>query len=106
MTEEPGVLGNLPRARPGRRSAKRASARPNAQASAAPKRATAARSTTKRPQKPRGPAARKPAAVRPTPAAPARPASDPLTEAVRVAAKVAGVGVKAASGVLRRLPRI
>jgi hypothetical protein len=79
MEEDSGVLGNLPRTRPGTRSQKRD----------APTRAT-----------------------RPRPAPPPRPPaqpSDPVGEAVRGAANLAGAGLKLANGVtrevLRRLPR-
>jgi hypothetical protein len=108
--DEPGVLGNLPRSRPGQRSAKRASG------SAAKRKATAPKSqrTTR--------TARKPAASRRTaagtrsaptprsrPQAPPRAASrpqggDPLGQAVQLAGKVASVGLRTAAGIVRRLP--
>ena len=116
--EEPGLLGNLPRSRPGTRSDKRtAGSKPAARRSqaakpgvkrsasakaAAPKRAGAAQRTgsvqSSRPAK-TGPAT-------PDPAAPGRESgSGPL----RSAAKVAGTGLRVAEGVtrevLRRLPR-
>jgi hypothetical protein len=81
--EEGGVLGNLPHTRPGRRSEKRAAARPAA-------------------------AARKAAA---TPPKPARESGTggPLEDLVHGAGKVAGAGVRVAGGlareILRRLPR-
>ena len=125
MSDEKGVLGNLPRSRPGRRSDKRAttSSRPAKAAeraakasegdlpkapaagrsSAAPKAAGSARRTTSPKVKP---------APRNGPPPPERAVpthSDPLADAVRVASKVAGagarVGVGLAQEVLRRLPR-
>jgi hypothetical protein len=100
-TDEPGVLGNLPRSRPGQRSDKRASAAPKPRP-AAKRAATTARKRT---------ATRKPAAATskrreqpaPEPVAPSPPA-DPITAAFRVAGKVAEVGLKTAGGILRRLP--
>jgi hypothetical protein len=83
MTDDDGVLGNLPRSRPGRRSAKRA----QAGAARAPK--------------------RRPAASAPRPA-PER-TSDPVGGALRTATGVAAAGARVANGVarevLRRLPR-
>ena len=85
MEEDSGVLGNLPRSRPGTRSAKR-----DAPAAAA--------SRSKRAQ------------ARPAPRPP-EPSSgaDPVGEAVRTVVKVAGAGLKLADGVTRgvlgRLPK-
>lgn len=88
------VLGNLPRSRPGTRSARRA-AKPRSTAKAAGSGATA-RS---------GAAARKTASAPP----PASHGADPVRTAVDLAVKVVetGVGVasKVAGGILRRLPR-
>jgi hypothetical protein len=100
MADDDGVLGNLPRSRPGRRSEKRE--RDGAAAGRAP-------GGSKRTASPRasGRSARA-AGAKDEAAAPARGA-DPLGGAVRAAAGVAGVGVRVASGlareVLRRLPR-
>ena len=77
--EEPGLLGNLPRSRPGRRSQKRP---------AAPAAATPPRTEVKRADGDDG---------------------DPVGDVLRVAARTAEAGLRAASDVtrevLRRLPR-
>jgi hypothetical protein len=82
MTDDGGVLGNLPNSRPGRRSEKR-SATPGA----APKR--------------RPPAAAKPA--------PAEQQADPISDVLRAAGGLASAGARVANGVarevVRRLPR-
>jgi hypothetical protein len=113
--EEPGLLGNLPRSRPGTRSDKRDG---STGSKPTPKRSQAAKPGVKstRAAKPRKPAptkpvARKPAATKPKQAppepAPASPSagSNPLESAV----KVAGAGLRVAEGVtrevLKRLPR-
>jgi hypothetical protein len=89
MADEEGVLGNLPRSRPGQRSAKRAN-KPADTARAgrtAPKRA-------------------KPAAKRPPPPSQSR---SPVSGVLRTVTSLAGGGARlahgAARGVLRRLPR-
>jgi hypothetical protein len=95
-----GILGNLPRSRPGVRSDKRDRA------------GTAAK---KVPAKPRAAAKPKPVAAAktkqpaaPRPAAPSR-SSDPIEHAVHLVGEVAETGIRAvakvAGGVLRRLPR-
>lgn len=97
MDDDSGVLGNLPRSRPGTRSQKR-----NAPAAPPPAaRASTARASTQGRPRPK---------ARPKPApAPEPSSSDPVSEAVRTAAKVAGGGLKLANGltreVLRRLPK-
>lgn len=93
---EDGILGNLPRERPGRRSGKRADA-----TTARPAAGQRAESAAKgRAAKPRAASAAK--------LAPEVPA-DPVREAARIAGQVAGVGVRTASriagGVLNRLSR-
>ena len=119
-SDDPGVLGNLPRSRPGTRSSKRASGsgaakrQPAAGATskrastAARKSATAAKGSGARAAKPRKPAAAsRPARERTTAPPPRRPAAqsaDPVTQAVRLAGKVAETGVKTAVGILKRLP--
>jgi hypothetical protein len=81
MTDDGGVLGNLPRSRPGRRSDKRPDepAPPREQPSAGA----------------HGPADRAPA--------------DPMADAIRTATGMAAAGARVANGlareVLRRLPR-
>ncbi len=125
--EEPGLLGNLPRSRPGTRSDKRAD---GSGSKPAPKRSQAAKpgvkdtaaKAKKAPAKPRkasaaskkAPAAKRAAATerpaardRPTPVASKSvpPSPSPLESAV----KVAGAGLRVAEGVtrgvLKRLPR-
>lgn len=82
--EEPGLLGNLPRSRPGQRSAKRAATAksPAKEASTAKESAAAARDGAD---------------------------GDPVGDALRAAARTAEVGLRAANDVtreiLRRLPR-
>jgi hypothetical protein len=115
--EEPGLLGNLPRSRPGTRSDKRqgpsgSKPKPKRSQAAKPgvKSTRAAKPRKPAPTKPK-PAARKPAptAATPPPAepspTPAPSASNPLESAV----KVAGAGLRVAEGVtrevLKRLPR-
>ena len=116
-SDEPGVLGNLPRSRPGHRSEKRGG---GVRAAAAAGTAEAAKVAERKPAasprpKPsrRKPAARKPVArkpagqpqhERPQVAAQAETSSDPLTGAVRLAGKVAEAGLKTAGSILRRLP--
>lgn len=124
--EDPGVLGNLPRSRPGRRSDKRGGAGgknastakpvPRAKSStaagtrkkaSAPKAAGTARAKTARPagratQAPRSAAPRE---RTPPPAQQQPGGSDPVGEAIRVAGKIAEAGLKTAGGLLKRLPR-
>jgi hypothetical protein len=100
--DENGVLGNLPRSRPGTRSQKRSSAagRPSEAASRAAEDAEE-----------RGAAAASPGGGgASTSAGRDRGSGGPLDDAVRAATKVAGTGLRVASGVtrevLRRLPRV
>jgi hypothetical protein len=120
-SDQPGVLGNLPRSRPGQRSQKRSGAQRAAQATRSKpaarsgpavkrKAATARKKAAARTRKPAAAArTREPAAAaapRPPRRAP-EPASkppDPITFAFRTAGKVAEVGLKTAGGLLRRLP--
>ena len=107
MSDDEGVLGNLPRSRPGRRSDKRAGGAAKA----------AAPGPSPAPPKPKPAAAKpKPAAERPKPPpAPPRPAAepapggDPIGTAFRTATGLAAGGARAANGlargVLRRLPK-
>jgi hypothetical protein len=104
MTDDGGVLGNLPRSRPGTRSEKRASAG-GAAAAKAP------RTASKRP----GSAARRqPSAARrrrpkDEPGRPVGRRRGPVGEVIRGAAKAAETGVRVAGTVahevLRRVPR-
>ena len=102
MSGEDGILGNLPRERPGTRSGKRDAAKAAAPRKAAPK----ARASGPKPPEPK-PTAPRPAASRAHPAPPAH--TDPVGEAARVAGQVAGVGLRnaarVAGGVIGRLPR-
>ena len=101
MTDDGGVLGNLPNSRPGKRSAKRdPGGRPaGAAAGAGAKPKTGARAKAAEPQHP--------AHARP-PLQP-EPAGDAVTAAVRTAAGLAVTGVRVAGAVtqelLKRLPR-
>jgi hypothetical protein len=118
-SDQPGVLGNLPRSRPGQRSEKRGGSRATTAATAAKPAAARSGAPTKR----KAAAARKRAAARKpsparrraatsttrtparTPAAePAPTSADPLTTAFHVAGKVAELGLKTAGGIIRRLP--
>ncbi len=85
MAEDDGVLGNLPRSRPGRRSEKRAAGASKPRAAARPKPPPA-----------------------PTPRAP-EPETDPVGDALRTVGGLAAGGARVAQGVarevLRRIPR-
>jgi hypothetical protein len=93
MDDDGGVLGNLPRSRPGQRSSKRAPA------SHGPANKTAA--------KPRAKAVRKP--TPPVREEPASTGGNPVEKVVGAVSSVASGGARAATGVarevLRRLPR-
>jgi hypothetical protein len=102
--DEPGVLGNLPRSRPGRRSDKRGGTSAGARAKKPPaKKPAAARakpSTRAKPQPRPQPRSR------PAPAPAARKSSaDPVGQAIELAGKVAAVGVRTAAEIVKRLPR-
>jgi hypothetical protein len=122
--EEPGLLGNLPRSRPGTRSDKRGEA---GGSKPAPKRSQAAKPGVKDPAAAKkaatpkkAPAAKK-AASKPKPRPASKPAPEPRPEPVasksvppspsplESAVKVAGAGLRVAEGVtrgvLKRLPR-
>jgi hypothetical protein len=110
------VLRNLPRRRPGPRSARRASARkgserPAASAGDAAAKAEQRGAAAARPAR-RQAAAKRPRAARPAPAAAeARDErqGDPLLDAARTAVRLSATGAQIAVGVtrevLRRLPR-
>jgi hypothetical protein len=113
--DEQSVLGNLPRARPGQRSSKRgggASTKRAAAASGSPAtRAKAARAKTTARRKPAAKRAAEPkvAATSAPPKTTIEPerdsgGTDPVTGAVQLAGKVAGLGLKTAGALLRRLP--
>jgi hypothetical protein len=106
-SDEPGVLGNLPRSRPGQRSDKRATAAKGkssprgARATKASKSATARRARpAPKPEPPRRPEPEAPRSADPA----AHRSTDPLTGAVRLAGRVAEAGLKTAGDLLRRLP--
>jgi len=90
VTDDPGVMGNLPRSRPGRRSDKRAT--PGAK-----KPAARARSAAPKPKAQARP--------RSEPSRPAPERHDPITDAVRIGVRIAGAGLGLAAGIARRLPR-
>jgi hypothetical protein len=124
VSDDPGVMGNLPHSRPGRRSDKRTSksspktggsrkkssgtsgkARPRA-ASAKSAGAAAKSGTRTAPARASGAGSRSTGAGTsraPSPSAARGP--DPIGEAVRIATKLAGAGLGMAAGVLRRLPK-
>jgi hypothetical protein len=83
MTDDGGVLGNLPHSRPGRRSEKRSDEPAPPPRTASPD---------------------------PGEAGPDKRSSDPVSEAIRTATSVAAVGARVANGLaremVRRLPRI
>jgi hypothetical protein len=97
MDDEGGVLGNLPRSRPGRRSQKR-DATARAAETAERRSAKAARPSPQAAARPKPPRAEPPAG-----------GGDPVGGAVRLAAGIAQAGLQVAGGltreVLRRLPR-
>jgi hypothetical protein len=122
VSDDKGVLGNLPRSRPGRRSDKRATGagRPAEAAeraaeraegqsarAARPPRSTAKRPVAGPPPKQR-PAAASRTARRPVRQPPSSESGDSLGAAARSAAKAVGTGVRLGAGiaqeVLRRLP--
>jgi hypothetical protein len=110
MSDDGGVMGNLPRSRPGRRSEKRQPAAGGGAARRKPAAKAAAPGATR---KGSGAARAAPGSARERPAGrgdqrPRRPASrqpDPVGDVVRAGAKIAGAGLGVAAGVLRRLPR-
>lgn len=99
MPDDPSVLGNLPRSRPGRRSDKRTGAKPAAATKTAASEPARAKAKAK-------PAARKPQAAAPRAERPRAggSAADPVTGAIRLAGQVAGAGFKVAGEVLKRFP--
>lgn len=92
MTDDQGVLSNLPSSRPGQRSEKRAGK------TTSPPRQSAARKPRARPR---------PKAAEPPPPPPRR---DPIGAVLGIATGAAGAGVRltacVARAVLRRLPRL
>jgi hypothetical protein len=96
-------MGNLPRSRPGRRSAKRSGSTTRAKTAAPAKKRTTTRASTaaKKPAPRARPQAQR---HRPAPAT-ARKGNDPVGQAVELAGKVAAIGVRTAAGIVKRLPR-
>ena len=118
MADDEGVLGNLPKSRPGKRSAKRAGRPAKAAAKAAVKAEAAGTPAAKPPRTTRTTAAKGGSGDRVEVRAayrakaqrePMQPSGDPLSAAVRAAAGGAVTGVRVAGAVtqelLRRLPR-
>ena len=125
MADDEGVLGNLPRSRPGKRSEKRDSAgRPSKAASKAAVKAEAGGKAAAKPpraSKPRAKAAGAKAAPKPRRAATPKPGPDPalrqpadpapqqtgdaVASAVHAAATVAATGVRVAGAVTREIVR-
>jgi hypothetical protein len=103
--EDAGVLGNLPRTRPGRRSDKRSAGRPAETAGAAARKSETGGGAAA--QAPR-PKRRRPAAPAPEPAPEPR-RRGPIEDAVHTAGSIVGTGARIAEGVarevLRRVPR-
>jgi hypothetical protein len=106
MTDEPDVMSNLPRSRPGRRSEKRTgsrsgkggSKRTRVDGSGAGTGKPAARAQASRRQAVRS------AAAGSSPPEAGR-GNDPLADAVRIATRIAGTSLGLAAGIVRRLPR-
>jgi hypothetical protein len=116
-SDQPGVLGNLPRSRPGQRSQKRGGteravaatgSKPAAPRSGAATQRKAAAARKRAEARKPSPARRRAAtSTASAPAAePTTRSADPLTTAVHVAGKVAELGLKTAGGIIRRLPRL
>ena len=132
MSDDKGVLGNLPRSRPGRRSDKRpGDATETGTTAKAGRPADAAEKAAVRVERAETPAAKAPrpkAAPKPRPAKRARPATpppaktkpvpdpgapepsaaaegDPVTDAARAAAKAVGAGVKIGTGLAQEILR-
>jgi hypothetical protein len=108
VNENPdGILGNLPRSRPGVRSEKRGGSAAAAKPASAGARPAAAKAPKAR--APRQPRAARRHARPPKPPPEPSTSGDPLERAVHLAADAAETGIKVltkvAGGVLRRLPR-
>jgi hypothetical protein len=110
MANDGGVLGNLPRSRPGHRSEKRTAAKATAETERSGAERAAAKASADRAKS--GAAKRPQSAATPrrgTDDAPAARSGDPVGDAIRTVAGVASTGARVAGGVarevLRRLPR-
>jgi len=103
MSDEPDVMSNLPRSRPGRRSDKRTGSRPakgrssraRVDGSAPGPKKTGARSEASRPA----------SSARAGTGPPQAGLGDPLSDAVRIATRIAGTSLGIAAGIVRRIPR-
>ncbi len=105
MSDDPGLLGNLPRSRPGTRSDKRTSGSAPKAAPRKPKPAAASAAPKAAKPRPRS----RPKVANPKPRPVPESQGDPVSEALRAAGRIAGAGARTANGVtreiLRRLPR-
>jgi len=112
VSDDPGVMGNLPRSRPGRRSEKRAGGA-KGPAKKPRKSATASKSTratAKRPAAAKAPRARPSAERAPRTSVreervEAPQGQDPITAALRVGMTIGDAGLKAVAKLVERLPR-
>jgi hypothetical protein len=111
MADDGGVLGNLPRSRPGHRSEKRTAAKaaPRTERSAAERPAAKASAGRAKPGAAKRPQGTATSQRRPTEDAPAARSGDAVGDTIRTVAGVASTGARVAGGVarevLRRLPR-
>jgi hypothetical protein len=108
VSDDPGVMGNLPRSRPGRRSEKRAGgakgpAKSTTSKSSGPK-ATSKRSAAKAPRA-RPSAERAPRTSVREERVEAPQGHDPITAALRVGMTIGDAGLKAVAKLVERLPR-
>jgi hypothetical protein len=101
--DDRGVMGNLPRERPGRRSTKRGSSARQPAAGATASRAGTSARTAATVRKRQAPKRERPASPPPPPDQ-GGGLPDPIGEAVKLAGKVAGFGFKTAGEILKRLP--
>ncbi len=108
MTDDGGVLGNLPRSRPGQRSEKR-TGRTAAKAAARTERSKSEGAAPAGTARPKGDARQARPASEPREAPPASRSGDPVGDVIRTVTGVAATGARVAGGVarevLRRLPR-
>lgn len=98
--DDSGMLGGLPRERPGTRSARRAAKGPRAGGERA--------ATRKQPASSKRAAGEPAARARAAAAAPPERSADgggPLPDPIRLAGGAARAGARAAAGLLRRIPR-
>jgi hypothetical protein len=104
--DEPGVMGNLPRSRPGRRSDKRTGSTTRAKRATPPKKpATTTRAAATKPTPRARPQAQRPRPAAATTSRKSNGGGDPIGQAVELAGRVAAIGVRTAAGIVKRLPR-